>query len=196
MILLMALLPVAYLAGSVNFSILLLRVLGQGDPRDRFSGNAGVSNVRRQVGMGWAALVLVLDLGRAAGVASLGLALLPPHLVVWLSLGLLLGNRFPCLHGFRGGKGVAALLGFTLPLAPHWAAVACGVWLLIWALVRQAFLGSFGMVAMLAAGLGAATGWHPSGLIAAVAAAAFVVAAHHSNLRRFLMGDSSATEGR
>lgn len=195
MTILVALLLVAYLVGSVNFSILLLRFLGRGDPRNRFSGNAGVSNVRRQVGVGSAALVLTLDLGRAAGIAALGLTLLPPYLAVWLSLGLLLGNRFPCLHGFRGGKGVAALLGFTLPFAPLWVVAACGVWILIWASVRQAFLGSFGMVAVLAAGLAAGTTGHPSGLAAGVVAAAFVVTAHHSNLRHLLANGTSEDEG-
>jgi len=40
----------AYLAGSVNFSILLVKLLGRGDPRLRFSGNPGTTNVTRQVG--------------------------------------------------------------------------------------------------------------------------------------------------
>ncbi|HOO41495.1 MAG TPA: glycerol-3-phosphate acyltransferase, partial [Syntrophales bacterium] len=54
----------AYLAGSVNFAIILFAVLGKGDPRSGFSGNAGATNVRRQAGLGWAALVLLLDLIR------------------------------------------------------------------------------------------------------------------------------------
>jgi glycerol-3-phosphate acyltransferase PlsY len=61
----------AYLAGSINFAILLFRLLGKDDPRTRFSGNAGVTNVYRQAGWPLAAMVLVLDVGRAMVVALL-----------------------------------------------------------------------------------------------------------------------------
>ena len=72
---------------------------------------------------GWAAVVLLLDVGRAVGLAALALALLPFALVPWVGLALVAGNRFPCFHGFRGGKGVASYLGFTIPIAP-WGAAA------------------------------------------------------------------------
>ena len=55
----------AYLAGSINFSILLLKILGKEDPRKEFSGNPGVVNVYRQAGFFPAAGVWVLDMGRA-----------------------------------------------------------------------------------------------------------------------------------
>ena len=61
----------AYLAGSINFAILLFRLIGKDDPRMHFSGNAGVTNVYRQAGWPLAALVLILDMGRAMGVALL-----------------------------------------------------------------------------------------------------------------------------
>ena len=58
------LLLLAYLAGSINFAIIVLRLLGKEDPRTTFSGNAGTTNVYRQAGKGWAVLVLLLDVGR------------------------------------------------------------------------------------------------------------------------------------
>ncbi|MBF0100353.1 MAG: glycerol-3-phosphate acyltransferase, partial [Desulfobacterales bacterium] len=45
---------IAYLLGSVNFSILLFKLMGKTDPRKQFSGNAGVVNVYRQSGIMWA----------------------------------------------------------------------------------------------------------------------------------------------
>ena len=56
---------VAYLAGSVIFAILFFKIAGRADPRSSFSGNAGTTNVYRQAGMPWAALVFALDIGRA-----------------------------------------------------------------------------------------------------------------------------------
>lgn len=138
-----------YLIGSVNFAIVVLGLLGKGDPREAFSGNAGTTNVCRQAGKGWAAVVLILDVGRAAGLASLALALLPHDLVPWTGLVLGLGNRFPCFHRFKGGKGVAGYLGFTLPLAPWGTALSCVVWVVVHRMTRIPFVASFCMILIL-----------------------------------------------
>ena len=100
----------AYLAGSINFSIILFKVLGRGDPRDKFSGNAGTVNVTRQLGRLWGGVILVLDIARAGAIAKVGTWLLPPPLVPVLGFFLVLGNQKPLFHGFRGGKGVASYL--------------------------------------------------------------------------------------
>ena len=71
----------AYFAGSINFAIILLGLLGKEDPRTKFSGNAGTTNVYRQAGRGLAAVVLLLDAGRAVGLAALALYFLPAALV-------------------------------------------------------------------------------------------------------------------
>jgi acyl phosphate:glycerol-3-phosphate acyltransferase len=139
----------AYLAGSVNFAILLFRLLGKHDPRTRFSGNAGVTNVYRQAGWLLAALVLVLDVGRAMVVALLAGRLWADALVPWAGLALILGNHFPCFHGFRGGKGVANYLGFYALLLPLGAGLALAVYLMVFALTRISFLASFGTLATL-----------------------------------------------
>jgi glycerol-3-phosphate acyltransferase PlsY len=94
----------AYTAGSINFSILLFRILKKEDPRKEFSGNAGVTNVYRQAGYLWASVVLLMDLARAMGIALISTSLLRMELVPWVGLGLILGNRFPCFHNFHGGR--------------------------------------------------------------------------------------------
>jgi glycerol-3-phosphate acyltransferase PlsY len=168
----------AYLLGSVNFAILLLRLLGHADPRTVFSGNAGTTNVYRQAGRFWAAVVLLLDVGRAIALAILADRFLPPPAAPWVALALVLGNRYPLFHGFRGGKGVAALLGFTLFPAPVAAAAACAVWVAIHRATRLPFIASFGMIAILAVGLALRYGDHPAA-IAGIALTALLVAAHH-----------------
>jgi glycerol-3-phosphate acyltransferase PlsY len=142
----------AYLAGSVNFSVLLFKFLGKKDPRNEFSGNPGVINVYRQAGLLMASLVWLLDLGRAIGVALACIYLLVEPLAPIGGLALILGNRFPCFHQFRGGKGVANYLGFTTPLAPFAAGISALAWLAAFAIFRIPFVGSFVMVFILGAG--------------------------------------------
>lgn len=142
----------AYLAGSVNFSVLLFKILGKKDPRKEFSGNPGVVNVYRQGGLLMASLVWLLDLGRAIGVALACIYLLEAPLVPIGGLALILGNRFPCFHQFHGGKGVANYLGFTIPLAPLAACISALAWLAAFAIFRIPFVGSFVMVFILGAG--------------------------------------------
>ena len=174
---------VAYAAGSVNFSILVFRFTGRKDPRHHGSGNPGATNVYRQAGIGWAATVLLLDMGRAVVVALVAKTLLPFWQVPWVGLGLVLGNRFPCFHGFKGGKGVANYLGFTLAIVPMWAglgALAWGVAHLVW---RTPFISSFAMVAVLAAGTATAEAGSWWGGVGTGVTALFIVGCHHRNIR-------------
>ena len=95
----------AYLAGSVNFAIIYSKLAGEEDPRLSFSGNAGTTNVYRQAGILWAAVVFLLDIGRALAVAIIACYFLKTSFLPWAAFFLVLGNSFPCFHGFRGGKG-------------------------------------------------------------------------------------------
>ncbi len=190
------LLPAAYLAGSVNFSILLFRARGRGDPRAGFSGNPGTFNVSRQVGAGWAALILALDLGRAVGVAAAARALGPRGMVPWAGFFLVLGNMFPLFHGFRGGKGVAAFLGLTAYAAPAAAALSALAWIIVYRLIaRVTFIASSVMVAVLAAGTVAAFGGAPLPAAGTLATAAAVMAAHRRNVREYLRQRSDGNRG-
>ena len=177
------LLAAAYVAGSINFSILAFRFTGREDPRRHGSGNPGATNVYRQAGIGWAVAVLLLDMGRAVLIALVAEFLVPFWQVPWVGLGLILGNRFPCFHRFQGGKGVANYLGFTAVVAPVWAALgalAWGVAHLVW---RTPFLSSFAMVFVLAAGTAIAGGGGWRGGAGAVVTALLIVACHHRNIR-------------
>jgi len=177
-----ALFALAYLAGSVNFSILLFRLLKKGDPRDAYSKNPGTTNVYRQLGISWAAVVLLLDMGRAVAVALICLKLLKIQLVPWAGLALIAGNRFPCFHGLRGGKGVANYLGFTLMVTPLWAAAGVLAWLAAFGIFRLPFIGSLAMVALLGAGTLAACSFHPVATIGVLATVALIYWAHKPNI--------------
>lgn len=183
-ILLALLFVTAYVAGSVNVAILVFHITGRPDPRLHGSGNPGATNVYRQAGPGWAAAVLLLDMGRAIAVAALAGWLLPLPLVPWAGLGLIIGNRFPCFHRFRGGKGVANYLGFTVLLAPLWAVAGVMAWGAVFALWRTPFLASFALVFCLSAGTAAIPGVKGAGVAGALVTVIFIVACHHRNIRQ------------
>jgi len=176
----------AYLAGSINFAILFMKWAGKGDPRSAFSGNAGVTNVFRSVGWNWAAIVLFLDVGRAVLLAWIALYLLPLPLVPWVGFALVLGNCFPCFHEFRGGKGVAAYLGFSILPAPWAAFLSALLWVAVFRGVRIPFVASFVMISVLAAGMLIRCNGSAWSLAATLATVALILFRHRENISALL----------
>lgn len=185
LILMTILLPAAYIAGSVNFSILLFRILGRDDPRYRFSGSAGTTNVYRQAGLFWAGVVFLLDTGRALAVSWTALYLLSAGYVPWMGLALILGNRFPCFHQFRGGKGVASYLGFTALISPLSAAFSAIVWLGVYGTFRIPFIASFFMTFALMVGTIIAYGYQTAATAGTIATALLIFYNHRQNVAEF-----------
>ena len=176
----------AYTVGSVNFSILLFKYLGKGDPRNHFSGNAGVMNVYRQSGFLPAALVLVLDLLRSMAIGLISLLALPADFVPWCGLALILGNSFPCFHNFSGGKGIANYLGFTSMVSPVSALVSMIAWCMAYQLSRFPFIASFGMAFILAAGTVITHGFHLIHSTGVMMTVLLIVYNHRRNIHEFL----------
>lgn len=173
----------AYLAGSVNFAILFFKLTGRRDPRLNFSGNAGTTNVYRQAGMVWAAVVFLLDIGRAIAVAALATHLLEKSLLPWAGFFLVLGNSFPCFHQFQGGKGVANYFGFTILVAP-WAALAAAIiWLIVYGIVRLPFIASFFMVFTLAFGGAIQLEWSFVAILGSAVTCLLIIYNHRSNIK-------------
>lgn len=175
-----------YVAGSVNFAILTLRLIRKPDPRTQFSGNAGTTNVYRQAGLIWAAAVLLLDVGRALAAAGLSVHFLSAEMASWVGFSLVAANRFPCFHGFRGGKGVAGYLGFTLLLAPVYTAIAAAAWVIVYRFVRLPFIASMFMVSILAFGTIVAYNSTPLAVAGTLATALLIFCNHWKNVSDFL----------
>lgn len=176
----------SYLAGSINFSILLFKLIRKEDPREKFSGNPGVTNVYRQAGLVCAIVVLILDMSRAVGIALISLALLNQAYVPFIGFGLILGNRFPCFHAFKGGKGVANYLGFTMALTPVPAVIGGIIWLSVNAVIRVPFIASFCMVTILAAGTIISFSAKPLAITGVLITAIFIFINHKQNLAEWL----------
>ncbi|MEO6582458.1 MAG: glycerol-3-phosphate 1-O-acyltransferase PlsY [Sphingomicrobium sp.] len=116
-----------YLFGSIPFGLLLTRVAGKGDVRDVGSGSIGATNVLRAGGKGPAAATLVLDCLKATAAILLAGRLWPGS-ESFAATGALIGHLYPAWLRFRGGKGVATLLGILIALLP----IAAGVYAIIW----------------------------------------------------------------
>ena len=173
----------AYLAGSINFAILFFRITGRQDPRLNFSGNAGTTNVYRQAGMAWATVIFLLEIGRAVGVAALAIYSLEKALLPWAGFFLVLGNSYPCFHGFRGGKGVANYLGFTLLVSPWTALAAAFIWVAVYyGVKRTPFIASFFMVFTLACGQAFSLYWQWAAMTGAIATFTLILMNHRKNI--------------
>jgi acyl phosphate:glycerol-3-phosphate acyltransferase len=174
-----------YLAGSVNFAIIFFKLTGKGDPRLSFSGNAGTTNIYRQAGILWASVVFLLDISRAMAVAFMAIYFLKDFLLAWVAFFLVLGNSFPCFHSFRGGKGVANYLGFTVLAAP-WAALAAAItWLVVYGVVRVTFIASFFMVFILSCGQVLTFHWQLQAATGALATFILILFNHRKNITSY-----------
>lgn len=112
---------VAYLLGSISFSVIISKKLAGFDVREKGSGNAGATNVLRSVGKKGAILTLLGD--ALKGVVAILFAILVGAIAKDADKALLLqiagilvviGHTFPIFFEFKGGKGVATALGVLL----------------------------------------------------------------------------------
>ena len=105
----------AFLAGSVPFGLLLMKLAGKGDVRAQGSGNIGATNVMRIGGKGLGVATLLLDAAKGfLPVALAAHAGLGPGRLGFVALGAVLGHMFTPWLKFKGGKGVATALGAVL----------------------------------------------------------------------------------
>jgi glycerol-3-phosphate acyltransferase PlsY len=128
-----------YALGSIPFGLLLTRIAGEGDVRSIGSGNIGATNVLRTGRKGLAAATLLLDAAKgAAAVLIVRCCLFPgeEQLEPLAAFGALLGHLYPVWLRFRGGKGVATLIGIMAAL--HWpgAVITAGIWIAALAFTR------------------------------------------------------------
>jgi acyl phosphate:glycerol-3-phosphate acyltransferase len=186
---------IAYLAGSLNFAIIFFKLTGKGDPRLGFSGNAGTTNVYRQAGIVRAGIVFLLDIGRAVAVAALAVYWLPAPFVPWAGFFLVLGNSFPCFHGFHGGKGVANYLGFSSFVTPLAAGLSAIIWLAVYGVFRIPFVASFFMIFILAVGQACYFSWAFGAVAGAAATFALILFNHRKNIINYWKSNRRITPG-
>ncbi len=178
-------LVLGYLLGSIPFGVLLTRAAGAGDLRQIGSGNIGATNVLRTGRKGLAAATLLLDAAKGALAILLSNYLFPGHGVV-AAAGAFLGHLYPVWLNFKGGKGVATLMGIVLAL--HWpsAIVYAVLWIGLLATVRISSVA--GMLAAISAPVSAAFFGKFDIVLLLLALGLLVLWKHRENVDRLMSG--------
>ena len=119
---------VGYMLGSIPAAFIVAKLRKGIDIREVGRGNVGAANVMREVGMWEGALVAVVDVGKGAAAIIFGQALgISQPWLLGTGGAAVLGHSFPVYIGFRGGQGVATVIGVVLVLSPVVTGIACGI---------------------------------------------------------------------
>ena len=124
---------IAYLLGNISPSTLLAKAKGI-DIHKEGSGNAGTTNALRVMGKKAGVITLVVDVLKGTIAVLIGFLLAGSAGETWCVLAVFCGHVWPVFYKFKGGKGVACILGVFAVAEPLWAAVAflgCFLYLLI-----------------------------------------------------------------
>ena len=187
----------AYLLGSIPSSVWIGKIFYGIDVREHGSGNAGTTNTIRILGYKAGIPVFIIDALKGWFAVFLTKIVfgyfptieMPEYMSFVAAVAVVLGHIFPVFAGFRGGKGVATLLGVGFGLIPIPALIALGIFMVV--------LFSFGYVSL--ASITAAVTLpfvtyffvmpeHLLLLLLTVAVAIFVPITHRQNIKRLLSG--------
>jgi len=191
----------AYLLGTLLGSLILGRLRGV-DIRALGSGNAGATNALRTQGKVFGAAVLLLDI--AKGVVAVrwlpdltipDVGLDPGIAREWLALAcglaVILGHVYPVWFDFRGGKGVATVVGVVAALKPLLLVPLLGSWIAVVMLTGYVGLASMLAGVVLIAAVGVLEPGDPPLLYFSIAITTFVIFTHRANIARMAAGTES-----
>ena len=190
----------AYLIGSIPTALIISKRFFGIDIRDYGSGNMGATNTFRVLGSRYGTMVLAFDILKGMGAVAL-YNFIPYYLhndlertnfMLGLGLAAVVGHIFPIFAGFKGGKGVATLLGMVLAVQPIIAISCIGVFVLVLYLTRYVSLSS--ILAAVALPICVLWIWNEHEVLYRVFAllvAILVVFTHQKNIGRILRGVES-----
>jgi len=192
----------SYLLGSVMGSLVIARLTGGADIRTLGSGNAGATNALRTQGRKVGLAVLAIDLTKgwiATGVlAPWALPSVIPSaaapLALWCvplcGIAVMLGHVYPLWYGFRGGKGVATLLGAVLGINGWLLLPMMLTWLA--AVIVFGYVGLASILAAVALAVTIAATRQSAPLIAfGIVSVLLILYTHRSNIARMRTGTES-----
>ena len=140
----------AYLLGAIPTSVWIGKILYHTDVRSHGSGNAGATNTFRTLGYKAGIPVLIFDVFKGWAAVNLLYVyqVFPPdaqefiNLRIYMGFAAVFGHIFPVYVGFRGGKGVATLIGIGFALLPYSTLCSIAFFLVIFSIFRYVSLGS------------------------------------------------------
>lgn len=189
----------AYLLGSIPTAVWIGKSFYKIDVREYGSGNAGATNTFRVLGKKAGIPVLLIDVMK--GFAAVSLAYLSDYplnsnqminLQLVLGIASLVGHIFPIFASFRGGKGIATLLGIILAVHPYAALVSMGIFIIV--LLISSYVSLSSMTAavcfpVIVIGIFKTTA--PSLIIFSILIAIMVLITHQKNIERLLRREES-----
>jgi glycerol-3-phosphate acyltransferase PlsY len=189
---------VAYLMGSFSSAVWIGKWFYNTDVRTQGSGNAGATNTFRVLGTKAAIIVMILDIVKAWGAVMLAHAFSGNQLTanqlidykIIMGAAAVLGHVFPVFTGFKGGKGVASLVGVILALySPYIILIVVAWFAMILAITRYVSLAS--ITGSIVFAILAIFVFHEQNtylVVLAALIAVFVPITHHQNIKRLLKG--------
>ena len=190
---------IAYLLGSISFAVWIGRIFYKVDVREYGSGNAGTTNTIRVLGWKPGLFVLLLDAFKGWLAIHIGDGLMPECYAGWqeyydvlLAVSVLLGHIFPLFTGFKGGKGVATMVGIVLALYPEAFLGAFAVFMLVFLLTHYVSLASIlAAVVFPILDIFVFHQEHIVLMIFAILVPLLIIITHRKNIGRLLKGEES-----
>jgi glycerol-3-phosphate acyltransferase PlsY len=187
----------AYLIGSIPTALIISKKFFGIDIRDFGSGNMGATNAFRVLGPKYGTIIMVLDILK--GIFAVGLFYFLPYyltnelertnFMMGLGLAAVVGHIFPVFANFKGGKGVATLLGMLIAVQPIIAVCCIGVFLFVLFLTRYVSLSSIlGAIMLPVCVLWIWNEHEISYRLFALLVALLVIITHQKNISRLLKG--------
>lgn len=184
----------SYLLGSIPTAVWIGKIFYKIDVRKFGSGNAGATNTFRTIGSKAGISVLIIDILK--GFIAVKLVLLSginPNTNAWINFKIvltvvaLIGHIFPIFARFKGGKGVATLLGAVIAIAPWAAAIAVVVFIIVLTVTKYVSLASMFAVTSFPIVVIYILKLESNSLICfSILVAILLLATHHKNIERLI----------
>ncbi len=190
----------AYLVGSIPTSVWIGKWFYKVDVRTKGSGNAGATNTIRVLGWKAGIPVLLFDVFKGWFAVYMANFILSDvytgdqfiNIKIALALAAVIGHIFPVYVGFKGGKGVATILGVGIALFSYSVLVAVGVFAVVLLITRIVSISSiiasilFPFIVVFIFNVN-----NLSLIIMSVAVAVFIPLTHLKNIKRLIKGEES-----
>lgn len=200
----------SYFLGSVSFAVVFSRAFSHKDVRDYGSGNAGMTNVLRSVGVLPGVLTFLCDFLKGVAAVLIGRYLIfafadpmgiiiPEYTAFFCGMACQLGHIFPVFYGFRGGKSVSTSVAILFMI--DWRAGLIAILTFALMLIITKIVSASSIVGALTAPFSLwflLSGSHPETIVAEVLLCAWIVAvlvvAHWQNIGRIFRGEEKKLE--
>ncbi|MDD3741734.1 MAG: glycerol-3-phosphate 1-O-acyltransferase PlsY [Bacteroidales bacterium] len=189
---------VSYLIGSFSSAVWFGKWFFGVDVREHGSKNAGATNTFRVLGYKAGIPVFIADILKSFLAVQL-INLIPDivletefyyQIKLVFGISAVIGHIFPLYTGFRGGKGVASMLGLVLALYPAVAGITLGVFIIVFLITRIVSISS--IIAALSFPLimyFITDGTSPTLTVFSIVASVLIVVTHKKNIKRLLKGE-------